>query len=124
MICTWDIIEPVAAITRTQAPNRRPTPEISSMLKLGLVVSLAASAATADSTEMVLPANTVNAVAKIRVAVKPSPTALRRPPGKEGRGPVDFARARSAEKLANSFRAYFKPSTHIDDSSDDEFVFD
>jgi hypothetical protein len=37
---------------------------------------------------------------------------------------ADFARGRSAEKLANSFKAFYRPSTHIDDSPDEGFVFD
>lgn len=36
---------------------------------------------------------------------------------------VDFQHDRSVVELSNSFLAYFKPSTHIDDSIDDEFVF-
>ncbi len=36
---------------------------------------------------------------------------------------MDFARGRSAAQLANSFAGYFQPSTQIDDSSDEGYVF-
>jgi hypothetical protein len=122
---TWDISEDVfstdAHITRMVTSDRRPVAEVSSMLRLALVVSLATAATTGAAT-IVSPERTAG-VSEVRVILQRSPITLRRPPGKEKRAGVDFPRGRSAEKLANSFRGYFKPSANIDDSSDEGFVF-
>lgn len=48
---------------------------------------------------------------------------LKRPQSKAKLSGVDFETGRSAKKLANAFNAYFRPSTSIDDSSDEGFVF-
>jgi hypothetical protein len=123
----WDIVEGVFStsddITRPQTSKRRPVPEFSSMLQIAVMVSLASAAAVGPTT--LISATTANsASSEVKVLVLRSPIPLRRPPAREkGRG-ADFARGRSAEKLANSFKGYFKPSTNIHDSSDEGFVFD
>jgi hypothetical protein len=93
------------------------------MRQFAVIVSLATVLA-AGPTTMTSPSTTAQGVSEVRVVFQRSPLILRRPPAGETREGVDFVRGRSPEKLANSFKAYFKPSTHIDDSSDEGFVFD
>ena len=127
MIGVWDIVESIFStidsITRPQISNRRPVPEFSSVLQFAFVVSLS-TAAAAGSETMMAPATTANGSSEF-VVLQRSRIVFRRPPAKETREGVDFVRGRSGEKLANSFKAYFKPSAEIiDDSSDEGFVFD
>jgi hypothetical protein len=123
---TWDIIDDLfstdAHITHTVTSHRRPVADVSSMLRLAVVVSLTA-AATASAHTVISPVQS-DGVSDVRVVLQRSPIALRKAPEKEKRAGVDFTRGRSAEKLANSFKGYFRPSTHVDDSSDEGFVFD
>jgi hypothetical protein len=127
MIRVWDIVEGVFStkdcITRPQTSNRRPVPEVSSMRQLAVIASLA-TAFAAGPTTMISPTTTAQGISAVRVVLQRSPIILRRAPAREAREGVDFVRGCSPEKLANSFKAYFKPSTHIDDSSDEGFVFD
>lgn len=123
---TWDIADSVFStndrITRPQTSTRRPVPEVSSMVQLAVAVSLATATAAAAS-PMTSPAEPVG-LSSIRVMFQRSTIPLRKPPGRQKGEGVDFVRGRSVEKLANSFKGYFKPSTQIDDSSDEGFVFD
>jgi hypothetical protein len=123
---TWDIVEGVFStddrITRPQTSNRRPVPDVSSMLQFAIVASLTTAAAVSLTT-VISPAE-ASGISEIRVILQRSPIPLRRSPAREKREGVDFVRGRSAEKLANSFKGYFKPSTNLDDSSDEGFVFD
>jgi hypothetical protein len=127
MTRVWDIVEGVFStndcITRPRISNRRPVPEVSSMRQLAVIASLA-TALAAGPTMMISPATRAQGISEVRVVLQRSPITLRRPLARETREGVDFVRGRSSEKLANSFKAYFKPSTHIDDSSDEGFVFD
>ena len=127
MIRVWDIVESVFStndcITRPRTSNRRPVPEVSSMRQLAVIASLA-TALAAGPTMMISPATRAQGISAVRVVLQRSPIILRRPPAREAREGVDFVRGRSSEKLASSFNAYFKPSAHIDDSSDEGFVFD
>jgi hypothetical protein len=127
MTRVWDIVEGVFStddyITRPRTSNRRPVSAVSSLRQFTVIASLATALATGAAT-MISPATTVQGVSEARVVLQRSPFPFRRPPAREVREGVDFARGRSSEKVANSFRAYFKPSPHIDDSSDEGFVFD
>jgi len=123
---TWDIVEGLfstdARITHTVTSHRRPVAEVSSMLRLAVAVSLTAAAAASVHT-VISPAQS-DGVSDVRIVLQRSPIPLRKAPKKEKRAGVDFTQGRSAEKLARSFKGYFRPSTHVDDSSDEGFVFD
>lgn len=122
---TWDIVENVFSarsdMMQPQTCKRRPIADVSSMLQFAIVVSL--GSATTANAPIVIPAAERDLISDMRVVFQRSLIALKMPLPKEKRQGIDFARARSAEKLADSFQAFFKPSTHIDDSSDEGFVF-
>lgn len=123
---SWDIVEDLfsidAHITQRVTSDRRPVADVSSMLRLAVVVSLTAAVGSSSHT-VISPAQT-DGVSDVQVILKRSPISLRKAPKKEKEAGVSFTRGRTAEKLASSFNGYFRPSTHVDDSSDEGFVFD
>lgn len=122
---TWDIVDNVFStndlITRPQPSLRRLVPEVSSMLQLAVAVGLTTAAAISTTTSTLT--GRLNATSEMRVVLQRSSVPLRRPPSTEKRRGVDFVRGCSAEKLANSFAGYFRPSTELDDSLDEGYVF-
>ena len=121
----WDIGDDVFStndlITRPQTSSRRVVTEASSLLELVVVAGLMTGPAI--SATALMSSASLDVTSESRVVFQRSSIPLRRPPDREKRPGVDFARGRSAAKLANSFEGYFKPSTQIDDSSDEGYVF-
>jgi hypothetical protein len=122
----WDIAETIFSpddrITQPLAETtRKPVVEISSMLQIAVAIGLTASA-VAGATVFVTPTPRCG-VSEMSLALRQLPVALKRGPMRERRSGLDFVRAYPAEKLAGGFRSYFKPSTQIDDSSDEGYVF-
>jgi hypothetical protein len=72
---------------------------------------------------MVLPQGVV-ASSDVQSVLKRTPISIRRPAAKAKSEGVDFERARTANQLGNSFKSYFEPSTEIDDSPEEGFVFE
>src|SRR5262249_37180042 len=123
---TWDITEDVFSandvVTSPQSSDSKPIGEVSSLRQFAVAVSLTAAAAVASST-VTAPAG-FDGTSDVRVVVDRVSVPLRRPPDREKRPGIDFVRGRSPEKLARSFGMYFRPSTLIDDSSDEGYVFE
>ena len=89
---------------------------------MGVLVSLATvSAAGATVVTAVLD---FRGASELSLVIERAPIPLRRPPARQRRAGADFVRKRSPEQLAESFRHYFKPSSKIDDPSEQDFVFD
>ena len=101
-------------------PSRRPTAEMSSMAKFAVVVGITAAAVSADARIVMDPSG---GTSDLCILVDRAVIPIRKGPERERHAGVDFARGRSTQQLANSFRAFFGPAADIDDSSDEGYVF-
>jgi len=124
---TWDIAEAERVfsthqgITRPLASKSRPIADVSSMVRLAMVVGMTTASAIASDTPMSL--DRFGSTSDLRVVIERSSIPVRKGPERVKLPGIDFARGRSPQQLANSFRGAFRPATDIDDSSDDGFVF-
>jgi len=124
---TWDVSESERVfsahegITRHITSARRLVPDVSSMVRLAVIVGMTAAGVTANDLPIML--NRGGGTSELCVVVERSKIPVRRSPSRERRPGVDFVRARSPQQLASGFRGIFRPARDIDDSSEDGFVF-
>jgi hypothetical protein len=102
-------------------PSRRPMAEMSSMAKLAVVVGMTTAAAVSADARIVMEPN--GGTSDLCILVERAVIPIRKGPERERHAGVDFARGRSTQQLADSFRAFFGPAADIDDLSDEGYVF-
>ena len=107
-------------VTRPLTSARRPIADISSAVRLGVLLSATAAAAIASNTLSFVESGGTSDVC---VVVERAAIPVIKGPDRERRAGIDFARGRSTKQLAAGFKGLFRPSDDIDDSSEDGFVF-